>query len=98
MPVTVSGIDGTWCEDTFDILPGPEVKFSPEGATHTLVVLVPLEQPPDLDLLAPDLPPELRESQPKSGWQLYIKVTGLTARFPVEKGLQWQIVQSVRVY
>ena len=98
IPVAVGPLSGLFCEDVYDILPGPEVRFSPSGQRHTLRVFLPLPQPPDLDLLARDLPSELRDIQPKSGWQLLVSVTGQASRYPVEKDLQWQIVNSIRVY
>ena len=94
-PISISGVQATWCEDVYDILPGPEARFSSEGSRHTLVVFLPLARPPDLHA---DAPPELREGQPRSGWQLNILVTSQAASYPKGKDLQWQIVGTVRVY
>jgi hypothetical protein len=94
-PLTVSGVQGTLCEDIYDILPGPEVRFSPQGSRHTLVVFLPLSRPPELD---PEIPQSLAKEQPISGFQLAIYVTGPTSRYQNDPDLQWQIANTVRLY
>lgn len=95
-PVNIGPAKGLFCEDTYDILPGPQVRFSPSGERHTLKVLVPLDRSPDLHLLG--VPVSLQQTQPKSGFQLYIKISGQASRWPEEKQIVWQILNTIAPY
>lgn len=95
MPVVMSGVRGVECEDTYDILPGPEVQFSPNGSLHTLVIWLPLNRLPEPD---PAVPRSVLQEQPSSGFQLAINVTGPVARHFDQGSVPWQVLDTIRVY
>ena len=87
MPITEASGQRVWCEDTYDLLPGPETRFGPDGTRHALVLLMPLTQ--------------AIEKTPWVGtadFQLYITVISPSVTYPETKSLQWQIIDTVRMY
>jgi len=92
--IDIAGVGATWCQDTYDLLPGPEVKFAPGGARHTLVVAAPLDRSPEVD---PVIPRAAQDSQPTSGYRLLMTMTAPTSRYLTEGTLQWQIIKTLRL-
>jgi hypothetical protein len=80
----VEGPPGTvFCEETYDVLPGPEVQFSDQGKAHALKVLIPIGM----------IAPGERDNRAR----LYIKVVSPTDQYRDQPDAEWEIVRTVHL-
>jgi hypothetical protein len=88
-PVAIAGLRGEWCEDRFDRVDDAGGKeFKPDGAFHSIKILLPLRQIPEAQDPLLDL----------TGSKMLAVIVIPSSRYDSEVDSFWQIARTVRPY